>query len=98
MEKETEMKYWKLNQILVQKQKISEDSKCPVRRCKKHQEYTIFVGNDCRLSTLYETSCKKHLSLQVDKSINYRNKYVTEQIEKAKEREIKEAKNILLAV
>lgn len=95
MTKEQEMNYWAANPIIVQKQKISDNAKCPVRGCKKYQKYTLFVGA-CRLSNLYETSCEKHLAYQFDKTNDYRKKYVTELINLTKRRERQELEDFIL--
>ncbi|MEO7047754.1 MAG: hypothetical protein ABI091_20820 [Ferruginibacter sp.] len=95
MTQQQENSYYESNLIIVQKQRLSDKSRCKVGKCKRAQTYTIFIGTRCALSTLYETSCPIHLAHQVDKTIKYMRKKVSGQIERAKKREIEEAQKLL---
>ncbi len=83
------------NMVIVQNGCFSEKSKCNVKNCKKHQKHLVFVGANTRLSTLYSSCCPNHLSLTVNKAVEFGKKQALEMIKRYEEKEVSDAKKLL---
>lgn len=57
------------NRVIMTHLRVSDKSKCQKKGCKKDDKYTLFVGSDTRLSTMFASCCDKHLSDFTDKAI-----------------------------
>lgn len=81
--------------VIVYKMSGSDNSKCDSKGCKKHDTYTLFVGEESRLSTLFAGSCKDHLAKFVDKAQEERWRLVKKMVRAFKKEERRKAKLIL---
>lgn len=81
--------------VIVGKCSLSDRSKCNTKRCKKHDKYGIFIGEDTKLSTLYSLSCSIHLPLQIEKALEQAKIDAEKQILIEEEYAIKKAKELL---
>ena len=64
---------------------MSDTSKC--YECKdKLQEFSVFVGNDQRLSTLFGSCCSECLSIMVNKAIKDGQETAEKMIKRAEEK------------
>lgn len=95
MTEEQENQYWRAINVLVQRQSISDKSRCQVKRCKRHDKYAVFVGNTPALSTMDGNYCPLHLEKGISKAIDFRNSEVKRLIAAAKHREKQDAKRLL---
>ena len=82
--------YKKLALVSVNQMIMSTGAKC--NHCKKKlQEFSIFVGEGQKLSTLFSSCCSKCLPIVVKEAIEDGKKTAEEQIKRAEERLYKES-------
>lgn len=92
---ETKIDISKRNMVITQIMSMSDDSKCELKGCKKHDKYSIFIGEYPRLSTLQFNCCKDHLPLFIDRAIKISQKIVRDAIANQKRAQKREAKKLL---
>ena len=86
--------YKKFAQVSVNNRIISNTSKC--NSCKdKLQKFTVFIGEEQRLSTLYCCCCNDCLPIVVNEAIKEGISDAENQIKRAEERTYKEAEQYL---
>lgn len=86
--------YKKFAQVSVNSMIMATGAKC--YECKdKLQEFTVFIGEGQRLSTLYTSCCSDCLSTVVKKAITEGHKTAEEQIKRAEERLYKESLDLV---
>jgi hypothetical protein len=86
--------YKKFAQVSVNSMIMATGAKC--YECKDNlQEFSIFVGEGQRLSTLYTSCCSKCLPIVVKKAIDEGRKTADEQIKRAEERLYKESLDLI---
>lgn len=73
---EAERHFSRTNHVIVGTMSISDKSTCQIQGCKKHDKYSLFLGNDTRLSTLFLNVCPKHLELGIKKTYAARAKRI----------------------
>lgn len=77
--------YKKFAMVSVNNMIMSTGAKC--YECKDNvQEFSVFVGDDQRLSTLFNSCCSNCLPIVVKKAIDNGRKTSEEQIKRAEER------------
>lgn len=82
--------YKKFAQVSVNGMIMATGAKC--YECKENlQEFSIFIGEGQRLSTLYTSCCSDCLPIVVKKAIENGKKTAEEQIKRAEERLYKES-------
>lgn len=82
--------YKKFAQVSVNSMIMSNTSKC--YECDdKLQEFTVFLGEGQRLSTMYDSCCSECLPLVVKDAIDEGRKVAAEQISRAEQRLYKES-------
>lgn len=92
---ETRLEVAKREMVITQIMSFSDKSKCHSKGCKKHDKYSIFIGQYPRLSTLTFSSCEKHLSKFIDAAIKISQKTVRDTIANQKRAERRKAKELL---
>jgi hypothetical protein len=86
--------YKKFAQVSVNSMIMASGAKC--YECKDNlQEFSIFVGEGQRLSTLYTSCCSNCLPMTVKKAIEDGRKTADEQIKRAEERLYKESLDLV---
>lgn len=82
--------YQKFAHVSVNNSIWSNTSKC--QKCKtKNQEFSVFLGEGQRLSTLYSTCCSECLPLVINEAIKEGVKDAEDQIKRAEQRKYEEA-------
>lgn len=82
--------YEKFAHVSVNDTVWSHTSKCC--KCKtNNQEFSVFLGEGQRLSTMYSTVCSTCLPIVVQEAINTGRKDAEEQIKRAEQRKYEEA-------
>lgn len=95
MSEQLEREIHRNNNVIIGKCSASDTSYCDIKRCKRHDKYTVFIGDATRLSTVFAGCCQKHLPLMIDKAYKQREKDIAKQIKRMKQREIEQAEKVL---
>lgn len=85
-------KYYK---VLINKMIWSDDAKCQIKRCKRHQKYSLFIGESERLSTIYMTCCDKHLPYAAEKTLEERKRLYEKAIADFEKNELEKAARLI---
>lgn len=81
--------------VIVQRVSFSDRSKCEIRNCKKKPMYLVFLGSSPRLSTLFASCCRNHLSVICDRATKEGLQTIEEIVKRIELKEIEDAKKIL---
>jgi len=86
--------YKKLATVSVNEMVMSNTAKCC--NCNKNlQEFSIFIGDEQRLSTLYTSCCSKCLPLEIKKAIKIGREDAENAIKSAEDRLYKESLKVV---
>lgn len=84
------------NRVNITRGSINGKRNCRIKRCRRRDKFLIFADDgDTRLSRLFASSCKKHLTPVVEKAIEFNKKELTKIKRRKRRRDITNAKNIL---
>lgn len=95
MTEEQKRGFAKQNMVIVQGIPFSETSTCNIKRCKRKQKFSFFIGESPRLSTYWGSCCEKHSTLMIQQTTEKAKEFLNKMLADAEKREQENAIKVL---